>query len=123
MNKLVRNIKKGSKYYNLEGLIVMDTNNSYYIIWFKLKDGKDKNVIYIKERPFIASIALKTSVKIITKDQLTIPNKNVVINMARVMATHWTGQKFRPKTLPEKWQKGNINNFYKDIDPRLLIYK
>jgi hypothetical protein len=36
MNKLVRNIQKSSKYYCLEGLIVDDTENQYYVIWFKL---------------------------------------------------------------------------------------
>jgi hypothetical protein len=51
------------------------------------------------------------------------PNKNIAINMARVEAYDWTGGMFRPKTFPEKWQRGTLNDFYKDIDKKLLIYK
>jgi hypothetical protein len=54
---------------------------------------------------------------------LTIPDKDIAISMAQVEATHWTGGRFRPKTPPKKWQKGNTKNFYKEIDARLLVYK
>lgn len=126
MNKLVVNINKSSPYYNLQGLVVSDTQNSYYIIWFKLKspsDIKDREV-YIKERPFVTSIVTKKSVKIISKQDLTIPTKDIAINMAQVQATHWTGGHFRPKIPPKQWQRGiiDIPTFYTSISSKLLSY-
>lgn len=120
----VRNIQKSSKYYNLEGLIVFDTDKSYYIVWFKLLNPskKFKNQIFVKERPFLSSMVSKKSVVILTKSELTIPNKNIAIDMAQVEATHLTGGNYRPKKLPKSWQEGTIDD-YNDFDKKLLIYK
>ena len=124
MNQLVKNITKSSTFYNLEGLVVLETDKTYIVIWFKVHDlkSKPKGVMYIKERPFITSTVRKSSVKLIHQSELSIPNPNIAIQMARVQATHLTGGSFRPKTLPKAWQKGLINN-YKDMDEKLLIYK
>ncbi len=119
----VRNILKSSKYYNLEGLLVFDTDKSYYIIWFKLinPEEKFKGQMFVKQRPFLSSMVSKKSVIILTKSELTIPNKNIAIEMAQVEATHLTGS-YHPKKLAKTWQKGTIDD-YSDFDKKLLIYK
>lgn len=124
MAKFVKNKSKTSKFALLEGLICFETDKQYYVVWFKLNNPKNlrKYEIYIKERPFLSSRINKECVKIIPRSELTIPNPLLAINMAYVQATHLTGGAFRPRTLPERWQRGETKNFYKDIDSRLLIY-
>lgn len=124
MAKFVKNKSKTSRFALLEGLICFETDKQYYVIWFKLKNPKNltKYSVYMKERPFLVSQVNKESVKIISRSELTIPNPSLAINMAYVQATDLTGGAFRPRTLPEKWQRGTTKNFYKDIDSRLLIY-
>lgn len=124
MNNFVRNISPSSKYYGLEGLVGMETDKSYLVIWFKLlnPENKRKYEFYVRERPFLTSKVLKSSVEVIPKSELTIKNKNVAINMAKIHATHLILD-YKPKKYLTKGRGEELENFYEDIDPALLIYQ